>query len=80
MTSRADIDPLDADREIKLAITRGLGIVITDPDECALREALAEIYLSEGFGGAAVGSRAEAEALVADRLAWLRDQRAEGLR
>lgn len=70
------------DREIKRAIVLGVGISITDPEECSLREALAEIYVIEGFGGREndVHSRADAEALVAERLEWLRDQRAEGRR
>lgn len=74
--------PKDRNRAIALEITRGLGISITDPDESALRVALAEIYATEGFGGREdrIESREDARVVVAERLAWLRDQRAECLR
>jgi len=46
------------------------------------KEALAEILHVEGFGGREdrVSDTASAQALANERLAWLREQREEGLR
>jgi hypothetical protein len=46
------------------------------------KEALAEIFDVEGFGGREdrVRDATSAQALANERLAWLREQREEGLR
>jgi hypothetical protein len=74
---------VDAVNELKHAArSRVILAAVAEVTEPAEREALADVYAADGFGGREVHvtDQATAREMVAERLEWLRGQMAEGVR